>query len=85
MKTKWSTTLILTLLALALLGVFTVLAAPGDFIAAWGWGVDTGAAAFEICTPASTPCQAGTAGGGNAGQPRCGGRAGRQAVCGRLL
>ena len=30
----------------------------GDFLRAWGWGVDTGASAFEICTSAST-CQSG--------------------------
>ena len=30
----------------------------GDFVRAWGWGVDTGASAFEICTAAST-CQSG--------------------------
>jgi DNA-binding beta-propeller fold protein YncE len=36
----------------------------GTFIAAWGWAVDTEAAAFEICTPASQPCFAGTFGTG---------------------
>jgi len=40
--------------------------ASGDFVRAWGWGVDTGAAAFEVCTAATT-CQPGIAGGG-AGQ-----------------
>jgi hypothetical protein len=38
----------------------------GKFVRAWGWGVDTGAAALEVCTEAST-CQAGSAGSG-AGQ-----------------
>jgi len=32
----------------------------GDFVRAWGWGVDTGASAFEICT-ALTGCQTGLA------------------------
>jgi sugar lactone lactonase YvrE len=41
-------------------------AAGPSFTHAFGWGVDTGAAAFEVCTTAST-CQAGSAGGG-AGQ-----------------
>jgi hypothetical protein len=36
----------------------------GEFIRAWGWGVGTGAAAFEVCAVA---CQAGVAGTG-AGQ-----------------
>jgi NHL repeat len=30
----------------------------GDFVRAWGWGVDTGANAFEVCTAASG-CQGG--------------------------
>jgi NHL repeat len=38
--------------------------ADGSFVRAWGWGVATGAAAFEVCT---TTCQAGATGGG-AGQ-----------------
>jgi NHL repeat len=38
----------------------------GTFIRAFGWGVDTGAAALQTCTTAST-CQQGLAGGG-AGQ-----------------
>jgi NHL repeat len=38
----------------------------GNFLFAFGWGVDTGAAALETCTTAST-CQAGTTGAG-AGQ-----------------
>ena len=38
----------------------------GNFLFAFGWGVDTGAAALETCTTAST-CQAGTSGAG-AGQ-----------------
>lgn len=37
-----------------------------SFLRAFGWGVDTGAAAFQVCTAAST-CQAGVQGGG-AGQ-----------------
>jgi hypothetical protein len=40
--------------------------ADGTFVMAFGWGVDTGAAKFEICTSPST-CQAGRAGSG-AGQ-----------------
>ena len=40
--------------------------AGGSFIRAFGWGVDTGAAALEVCTTAST-CQAGLPGSG-AGQ-----------------
>jgi tripartite motif-containing protein 71 len=43
-----------------------VFGADGSFTHAFGWGVDTGAAAFEVCTTAST-CQVGIAGGG-AGQ-----------------
>jgi hypothetical protein len=43
--------------------------ADGSFVKAWGWGVDTGAAAFEVCT---TSCQAGRVGqgegDGNGGQ-----------------
>jgi ribosomal protein S14 len=35
----------------------------GGFLFAFGWGVDTGAAALETCTTAST-CQAGTSGSG---------------------
>jgi hypothetical protein len=35
----------------------------GEFVKAFGWGVDTGAAAFETCTATST-CQAGVAGSG---------------------
>lgn len=38
----------------------------GVFVRSWGWGVDTGAPEFQICTAAST-CQAGIIGGG-AGQ-----------------
>ncbi|MCA9963880.1 MAG: CSLREA domain-containing protein [Anaerolineales bacterium] len=34
----------------------------GNFLLLWGWGVDTGAAAFEICT---TSCQPGSSGSGN--------------------
>jgi tripartite motif-containing protein 71 len=44
----------------------SVFGADGAFIHAFGWGVDTGASAFEVCTTAST-CQAGLSGGG-AGQ-----------------
>jgi NHL repeat-containing protein len=43
-----------------------VFSANGTFQAAFGYGVDTGAAALEICTAAST-CQAGST-GANAGQ-----------------
>jgi hypothetical protein len=38
----------------------------GTFVRAWGWGVQTGAAAFEVCN-APAPCRAGTSGAG-AGQ-----------------
>jgi uncharacterized repeat protein (TIGR01451 family) len=34
----------------------------GTFLRTWGWGVDSGAAAFEICT---SGCQAGSVGGGD--------------------
>jgi DNA-binding beta-propeller fold protein YncE len=44
----------------------SVFSPAGAFIHAFGWGVDTGAAAFEVCTTASG-CQAGSVGGG-AGQ-----------------
>ena len=37
--------------------------ALGQFIKAWGWGVDTGAGELQTCTQAST-CQAGTTGSG---------------------
>ncbi len=37
----------------------------GSFVRTWGWGVDTGAAQFEICDTTSLPCQAGIAGGGD--------------------
>jgi DNA-binding beta-propeller fold protein YncE len=40
--------------------------ALGQFVKAWGWGVDTGAAALQSCTGASL-CQAGVSGSG-AGQ-----------------
>ena len=39
----------------------------GNFLFAFGWGVDTGAAALQTCTAEST-CQAGVTGGANAGQ-----------------
>ena len=42
--------------------------ANGTFVRAWGWGVVAGGlGGFEICTPASLGCQAGTSGSG-AGQ-----------------
>ena len=43
----------------------------GDFLRAFGWGVDTGANALEVCTTAST-CQAGISGaaGGQLSGPR---------------
>jgi DNA-binding beta-propeller fold protein YncE len=44
----------------------SVFGSDGTFIHAFGWGVDTGASAFEVCTAASA-CQVGTQGGG-AGQ-----------------
>jgi len=34
----------------------------GDFVRMWGWGVDTGASAFETCT---SGCQCGVAGAGD--------------------
>ncbi|MEM7111463.1 MAG: hypothetical protein AAF614_03465 [Chloroflexota bacterium] len=34
----------------------------GNFIEMWGWGVDTGANSFEICTAATVPCQEGIQG-----------------------
>ncbi len=37
------------------------LTATGTFVRAWGWGVATGAAAFEVCTTATT-CRAGLSG-----------------------
>jgi hypothetical protein len=37
----------------------------GVFLRMWGWGVDTGAAQYEICTSASLPCQAGILGNGD--------------------
>ncbi|HEX2071525.1 MAG TPA: hypothetical protein VHF90_07760 [Thermoleophilaceae bacterium] len=37
--------------------------AGGTFVRAWGWGVDTGADQFEVCTTAST-CQAGSTAAG---------------------
>jgi hypothetical protein len=40
-----------------------VFASDGAFLFAFGWGVDSGAAALETCTEAST-CQAGLAGSG---------------------
>ncbi|HEU4737921.1 MAG TPA: hypothetical protein VFS54_02435 [Solirubrobacterales bacterium] len=43
-----------------------VFTSSGAFAGAFGWGVDTGAAALEVCTTAST-CQVGVAGAG-AGQ-----------------
>ena len=36
----------------------------GTFVLMWGRGVRTGAAAFEVCTAAQAPCQAGTPGSG---------------------
>jgi NHL repeat len=39
----------------------------GNFLFMFGWGVDTGAAEFQICSTADTPCQAGTF-GSEAGQ-----------------
>ena len=36
---------------------------PPSFVEAFGWGVDTGKAEFEVCTDAST-CQGGLTGGG---------------------
>ncbi|HEX2161343.1 MAG TPA: hypothetical protein VHF88_05920 [Thermoleophilaceae bacterium] len=39
----------------------------GTFVRAWGWGVDTGAAAFEVCTTASA-CNAAAAAGTDNGR-----------------
>lgn len=42
--------------------------AGGEFIRTWGWGVDDGSNAFQVCeAPADLPCQAGVA-GANGGQ-----------------
>ena len=51
-------------------------AADGNFIRAWGWGVSTGAEAFEIC---EVSCRQGIA-GSNGGQFRADGRNGGVAV-----
>jgi hypothetical protein len=37
----------------------------GTFISTWGWGVDDGTKVFQVCTPSSLPCQAGTQGSGD--------------------
>ncbi|HLF91412.1 MAG TPA: SMP-30/gluconolactonase/LRE family protein, partial [Anaerolineales bacterium] len=37
----------------------------GNFQRMWGWGVDTGATTFEICTMATLPCLAGSFGSGD--------------------
>jgi len=37
----------------------------GAFVSMWGWGVDTGASGFEVCTAASTPCGGGISGSGD--------------------
>jgi hypothetical protein len=43
-------------------------AADGTLIRVWGWGVDDGSNAFQVCdAPADLPCQAAVA-GGNGGQ-----------------
>lgn len=44
-----------------------VFSSDGVFQGAFGWGVDTGAAAFQFCSTVSV-CQAPAASGGNAGQ-----------------
>jgi hypothetical protein len=44
-----------------------VFSGSGEFAGAFGWGVDTGAGAPEVCTTAST-CQAAAAAGGDAGR-----------------
>jgi len=36
----------------------------GSFLRMFGWGVDTGASNFEICTSGTTPCQGGIEGPG---------------------
>jgi sugar lactone lactonase YvrE len=41
----------------------------GDFLRMWGWGVDTGASAFEICT-SGCQCGIGGDGDGQLGNPR---------------
>jgi len=43
----------------------TSISQPVDFDFMFGWGVDTGAGAFQICTSADTPCQAGISGSGD--------------------
>jgi streptogramin lyase len=37
----------------------------GTFLLMWGWGVDDGTAAYQVCTSASAPCQAGASGSGD--------------------
>jgi len=36
-----------------------------DFVRMWGFGVDTGAGVFEICSASTTPCQTGISGSGD--------------------
>jgi hypothetical protein len=38
--------------------------ASGDFVRMWGWGVDDGSAAFQVCDVADIPCQVGAVGNG---------------------
>ena len=38
---------------------------PPSFLSMWGFGVDTGAAAFETCLTSTIPCQPGLPGGGD--------------------
>lgn len=52
--------------------------ADGTFVRAWGWGVEDGSEAFQVCA-APGPCQAGTAGAGD-GQLAPSGASGRLAV-----
>ena len=37
----------------------------GTFVSTWGWGVDTGASEFQVCTTADLPCRRGLDGSGN--------------------
>ena len=48
-----------------LISTQTSISQPVDFDFMFGWGVDTGAGAFQICTSADTPCLAGISGSGD--------------------
>ena len=48
-----------------LISTQTSISQPVDFDFMFGWGVDTGASEFQICTSADTPCLAGISGSGD--------------------